>query len=488
MTVGMKQYSVASSHPLSTRAGMMMLEKGGNAYDAALATSAALTVVQPNLNGLGGDFFAIIDDGGISAINGNGYSAEMATIDFFTKKGLSAIPAHGPLSSFSLPGLVSSWTILSRNASMPLRQLFEPAAKYAREGFRVSPLIARSIERTTETDDDWKRIYKSTADGTLIQKDLGKTLEAVAADNGHSFYHGEIARAIEKDMIAKGGLQRFSDLDSYEAAVVKPLTVRYRGYDIYTNPPSSQGVTALMWLNMLERKDLSTMGEKEYYDELLSTMKVAYSYRAEWITDPLWLTFDEKLLDPGFQYAQNGSGSQKALSHSDTTAFSVFDGKIGMSCIQSNYMGFGSGHTVSGTGINMNNRGTYFTLDGSHHNALAPRKKTFHTLMATLAKGGSTIYTSSMGGDVQPQVNVQVLSNILDRGMGIQASISHPRFGYPASIYKDSELYYEKDLQLGRGKEVDPLSSLMGHAQGIIVADAVETGFDPRGDGLLKYE
>lgn len=485
----MKEHSVASSHSLSTRAGMKMLELGGNAYDAAIATSAALTVVQPHLNGLGGDFFAIVDDSEISAINGNGYAAALATIDYYESHGFAEIPKRGHLASFSVPGLVASWTVLMNNASLPLTKLLEPAIRYATDGFRATPAIERSIMITRDTDADWDRIYRGMGgDGILRQQELGKTLEAVASDQGYSFYHGDIARAIESDMVRKGGLMRFSDLDGYQPVISRPLSVRYRGFDVYTNPPSSQGATALMWLNILNRHDLSSMDKLEYYSQILAAMKTAYSYRARYITDPGWLPFRDELLSPDYSYEDAKEPAGGGISHSDTTAFSVFDGEIGISAIQSNYMGFGSGHNIGGTGINMNNRGVYFTLDREHHNALAPGKKTMHTLMATLAKGEKTIYTSSMGGDVQPQINVQVLCNLLDRGYGMQKAISEPRFAYPASIYGDSDILYERDLGLHTGKPVDNLNSLMGHAQGILVGDTVETGIDPRGDGLIKYE
>ena len=485
----MNQKSVASAHFLSTKAGTDILSLGGNAYDAAIATSAALTVVQPHLNGLGGDFFAVLDDNGMTAINGNGYAAELATIDFFRSRGYTELPKRGHLASFSIPGLVSSWSILSENATLPMKTLLQPAIKYAREGFNVTPSLARGADLTSAGDDDWNRIYKPVAGGgVLFQRELANTLATVSSDKGHSFYHGEIARAIEKDMISKGGLVRFGDLDGFEAKKVNPLRGRYRGFDIYTNPPSSQGATALMWLNMLDRKNLSAMSKDEYYSALLSTMRTAYAYRAKYIADPKWLPFDEEMLRPGYEYAEGGVLDEKGVSVSDTTAFSVYDGTVGISAIQSNYMGFGSGHNIKGTGINMNNRGVYFTLDASHHNALTPGKKTFHTLMAVVAKGARTIYTGAMGGDVQPQVNVQVLSNVIDKGMGMQSSVAAPRFGYPASIYADSDIFYERALRLRVGREVEDMNSMMGHAQGILVSDIVEAGFDPRGDAMIRYD
>jgi gamma-glutamyltranspeptidase/glutathione hydrolase len=480
-----ERFAVASGHPLTNEVGMRILRHGGNAYDAAIAVSAALTVVQPHLNGLGGDLFAITTDGEIRALDGSGYAAGLASIGYFRKNGFEDIPAYGPLSAFSVPGMVSAWSLLYERCNMRFQDLIKPAIELARNGFFPSPAIVKAIE-STRGNTDWNLIYTgASVERKLMQKDLANTLEEISKDEGHSFYHGSIAHAIERDMVSRGGLIRFDDLDSYEAQFLKPIHVSYHGYTVYTNPPPSQGATAMMWLNMLDRVDLASMDKKDYYDELIRTMRIAYSYRSRYIGDPRYVTFPEDILEPGYKYRSLPASEDGKTSLSDTTAFSVYDGDYGISAIQSNYTGFGSGFTIAGLGINMNNRGSYFTLNGEHHNSLEPGKKTFHTLMAVYASGSDEVFLGTMGGDVQPQVDVQVLSGIIDKNRSAQAAVAYPRFAWPASIYGGSDLYCEASLNLDGAKKVEDNSRMMGHAHAIITGDRFSTGLDPRGDGLI---
>jgi gamma-glutamyltranspeptidase / glutathione hydrolase len=481
--------AVASAHPLSTRIGETVLARGGNAYDAALAVSAALTVVQPHMNGLGSDFFAVVDDGGFRSINGSGWAAAEASIETFQRRGLRAVPTEGPLASFTVPGLVSAWSLLARHTSMPFVDLLAPAAERATRGFPTTESVARAAaEMSARADEDWKATYANVRPGErLRQPALGRTLAAIGADGGESFYHGSIARRIDRDMREKGGLLRFDDLDRYAAEWTTPLHATYRGYDVYTTPPNSQGATALLWLNLLGRLELSSLHEEERVTALVRTMSVAYAYRARYIGDPRFVPFPSELLDPSYPYEEAPPPTGPSTKgDGDTTAFSVFDGHVGISAIQSNYMGFGSGQAVGATGINLNNRGSYFTLDPNHHNALRPGKRTFHTLMALIAAGPRRrVYLGSMGGDVQPQANVQVLTRLLDRNEPIRVAIAAPRFAYPATIYGPADLYAEAGLALSGARPLSTDRSLVGHAQGIDCAETVEVGIDPRGDGLV---
>ena len=484
----MNEYSVASCHPLATRAGIEVLEEGGNAFDAVLAVSAALTVVQPHLNGLGGDFFAVTDDFGVMTVNCSGYAADLASSEFFREKGYGEIPKFGPHAAFVVPGMVSAWALLERHASMRLPILFRRAVQYARDGFRVQKSLSSSVSRAPYNDDDWMRIYHGIRENSILrQVELADTLESISKDSGHSFYHGEIAKRIEEDMIAKGGLMRFADLDEYGAEWKEPLSTRYRGYSVYTTPPNSQGATLIFWMNMLNRIKLDPPGTEGYYSAMMETMKKAYDYRARFIGDPSHVKLPSRVLMPDFDYAPLENLSAGPDSLSDTTAFSVYDGSAGISAIQSNYMGFGSGFNVHGTGINLSNRGSYFSLDKGHHNCVAPRRKTFHTLMATVCRGPGRIYLSSMGGDIQPQTNMQILSRVIDFDEDIQEAISAPRFCYPASIYGGARLISERGLKLPQSESVEYGSSLMGHAQGIFAGDSVSSGFDPRGDAFEQY-
>jgi len=479
-------FAVASAHPLSTAAGLETLRSGGNAYDAALAVSAALPVVQPHMNGLGGDFFAVIHEGRSSvAVNSSGPSGRRATPGFFRERGYSRIPTRGPLAALTVPGLVGAWPFLAERGHLRWREALAPAIRLAARGFPASPSLARASRSTAWADPDFRAIYRSVRAGHRFrQTGMARSLARIATDKGYGFYHGGLAREICRDLAAKGGLLTPKDFDAYRPTVGPPLRLRYRQYVVETNPPPSQGATALIWLNLLSRRELSSVGEPEFASALEETMYTAYGYRARCIGDPAWVRFPRSLLRTTAVYRVASREPGGPPGTSDTTAFSVFDGRVGISAIQSNYMGFGSGISIRGTGINLNNRASYFTLDPDHPNVLAPEKRTFHTLMATVATGPRTVLLGSMGGDVQPQVNVQVLSRHLDRGLAIDRAIAAPRFAYPASIYATAPLFREPGLPLRRARILHQPSAF-GHAQGISVGDDLQVGVDPRGDGLL---
>ncbi len=476
---------VATAHPIATAIGRSVLGKGGNAYDAALAVSAALPVVLPQANGLGSDLFAVVREQSVETLNASGPAADLATPESFEAAGYRTIPEHGPLSSFTVPGLIAGWSFFAERASLRLPELLAPAIRYAREGVPITPLLAQSIQTMPWADPDWTAIYRNRPPGDVLrQADLARTLEGVAADGGHGFYHGALGRTIERDMIKKGGLLRFDDLDRFQPTRPPPLRMQYRKYDVYTTPPNSQGATALYWLARLERSTLASMTPADYVSALVETMYPAYEFRSRYIGDPDRLPLPPGWIDANARDPPRVSPTSGPTPGRDTTAFSVFDGTIGLSVIQSNYEGFGSGHTVAGTGINLNDRGSYFTLDRAHHNVVAPRKKTFHTLMATAATGPDLILLGTMGGDVQPQVQVQVLTGVVDRGLTLQEAIDAPRFAYPASIYGTAPLIAEA----GRGLPSVPRpghSAQMGHCQGIQVGAQVVVGIDPRGEGRL---
>ena len=477
---------VATAHPIATAVGRSILRQGGNAYDAALAVSAVLPVVLPQANGMGSDLFAVIRDRSVETLNASGPAAELATPELFRRAGLTAIPDRGPLASFMVPGLVAGWSFFAERASLRLPDLLAPAIRYAREGFPVTPLLAESIRRMPWGDADWMAIYRNPPPlDVLRQPDLARTLDLIAGDGGHGFYHGSLARAIERDMLAKGGLLRFEDLDRFRPTRPAPLHVRYRGYDVYTTPPNSQGATALYWLARLEPRLLASLTPSEYVSALLETMYPAYAFRSRFIGDPERLPLPADWLAGGKSIPASSSTHSPAGRGADTTAFSVYDGTVGLSVIQSNYEGFGSGHTVAGTGINLNDRGAYFTLDRDHHNVVAPGKKSFHTLMASAALGPELILLGSMGGDIQPQVNVQVLSGVLDRGLTLQQAIDAPRFAYPASIYQPAPLLAEPGRGLP-GVRAPDHPSQMGHCQGLRVGESIQVGIDPRGEGRLR--
>ena len=479
--------AVATAHPIATAIGEELLQEGGNAYDAALAVSAALPVVLPQANGLGSDLFAVIRDQSVETLNASGPAADLATPERFEEAGFSQIPHRGPMASFTVPGMVAGWSFFAERATLGWPRLLAPAIRWARQGVPVTRLLATAIRGMPWADSDWLATYRSgPLPQTLRQPDLARTLEKVAADGGHGFYHGELARTIEEDMTRKGGLLRFGDLDRYQPTRPAPLRMGYRGHEVFTTPPNSQGATALYWLARLVRRDLGAMTAPDYVASLIDTMYPAYEFRARYIGDPERQPLPDGWIEANAAPTGRGAGPRASRSGRDTTAFSVFDGRVGLSVIQSNYEGFGSGHTVAGTGINLNDRGAYFTLDRGHPNVVAPRKKPFHTLMATVATGPSLILLGSMGGDVQPQVHTQVLTRLIDRAEGIQAAIAAPRFAYPATIYGTASLTAEAGVPIDPRPPPPASPGEVGHCQGITVGSTVEVGIDPRGEGLLR--
>lgn len=486
MTPSRRWFAVASAHPLSTAAGLEILRAGGNAYDATLAVSAALPVVQPHMNGLGSDFFAVVHDGRSVAVNSSGPAGQRATPDYFLRLRRSRIPDRGPLSALTVPGLVAAWGYFGARGRLRWKQNFAPAIRCASRGFPASASLARAARSTAWGDPDFQSTYGSVKKGRLFrQVGMAKTLSEIAGDEGHGFYHGRLAREICRDLSAKGGVLEPADLDSFRTTVLPPFRVRYRRSTVETNPPPSQGATALIWFNLLNREDLSAVTESEYLRTLARTMYTAYDYRARCIGDPDFVKFPRSLLRSTAVYRTRPRTLRRVPGNSDTTAFSVFDGEVGVSAIQSNYQGFGSGISIRHTGINLNDRGSYFTLDPKHPNVLEPGKRPFHTLMATVVSGPRTVLFGSMGGDIQPQVNVQVLTRHLDRGLPLPTAISAPRFAYPATIYGAAPLYREGGMLLPHARLLRGNPSAFGHAQGISIGEDVEVGIDPRGDGLL---
>ena len=478
--------AVASAHPLSTAAGLGVLAAGGNSFDAALAVSATLPVVQPHMNGLGSDFFAIVRDGPSVAVNSSGPAANEATPELYRQRHWAAVPARGPLAAITVPGLVAAWPYLAERGHLTWARNLAPAVRWASRGFPATPSLARASRLASWGDRDFRRIYSEVRSGrTLRQPAIARTLRAIGEDAGHGFYHGSLARRICRDLREKGGLLAEEDFDGFRPRLSRPLRVRYRGYAVETNPPPSQGATELFWLNRLAAQDLTTVREREYLGRLVEAMYPAYALRARVIGDPDYLTFPTSLLRTVGGAPGGPRRGRISEGISDTTAFSVWDGSVAISAIQSNYMGFGSGISTSGAGINLNNRGCYFSLDPAHHNLLVPGKRTFHTLMATLATGPRTVMLGSMGGDVQPQVNVQVLTRLIDRGQSLTDAITAPRFAYPASIYGAARLYREAGVPLANARVRRHDRALFGHAQGIVVGEETEVGIDPRGDGRL---
>ncbi len=507
---------VASSHELSSFVGARVLEKGGNVIDAAIATSAMLCVVQNNLCGLGGDLFALIKLGGfrVVGLNGSGRAGKNATIDFYKGKGENEIPKRGPLSALTVPGIVHAWgELLEKYGSMELDELLQPAIYYAESGLPLTrkyvqsikvskPLLGRYVE--------FARIFLPNGEPpdsgeVLKQRDLALTLRKIEEEGPEGFYKGDLALRIVKGIEEQGGILALEDFASHSSTWNEPLKTDYRGIDVYESAPNSQAASVLLWLNMLEHFDVKKLSDKPkaMMKVMLDTYRKVNSERSRKIGDPEFHKLPQDFTSK--KYAENILHSSleikeshpSAGDHGDTTYFAVGDAEGNcVSMIQSNYMGFGSGLVPKGTGIVLHNRGVYFTLDRTHHNSLLPGKRTFHTLCASIGeKDGKTLFAlGSMGGDIQPQIHVQLMTKLLDLGMDLQSVIDAPRWAVPGTIYETpTSLQMEEELagSISGGidanlslEKIEKYSSLTGHAQAIFFKNGALYGAaDPRGDG-----
>ena len=442
---------VCASHPIAAQIGVDVLKAGGNAVDAAIAVNAALGLMEPTSNGIGGDLFAIVYDaktGQLHGLNASGPAPKAATPAYFAGKGLTAVPQKGPL-SWSVPGCVGGWDALrTKFGTKPFAELLAPTIRYAEEGVPVPEVIAgywRASERMLARDPGLAATFlidgKAPRAGQVFKNPaLAASLKRVAAANGRDgFYRGETAEKIAAFSKSVGGLLAASDLAEFQPEWIDPVSTTYRGYEVWELPPPGQGIAALQMLNLLEPHDLKAMGPNspDYWHLLVEAKKLAFADRAKYYTDPRFAEVPTakliskeyaaeraKLLD--LKAARVGVPAGDALlGQADTIYLTVVDkDRNCVSLIQSNYNGFGSGLSAPGTGFGIQNRGCLFSLDPNHANVIAPGKRPFHTIIpAMVTKAGKPYFTFGvMGGDMQPQGHVQVLVNLLDFGMGVQAA------------------------------------------------------------------
>lgn len=486
--------------------------------DAAITTSAILSVVQNNMCGLGGDMFVLLKvNDRVLELNSSGRSSELATIEFYKQQDYTEIPSRGPLSANTVPGMVRGWGELHHKfATREIQELLEPAIIYAADGFPITEKYSSSIDGSVQNLGEfsgWRDIFlpqgKTPSAGfDLKQKDLAKSLRAIADCGADDFYEGNLSELIVKGIAEQGGIITSHDLRSHESTWNEnPLSTEYRGIRVYETSPNSQAATVLLWLNMLEQFQITEMwmDSEEYAKVMIDTCLRAYSVRAQSIGDPSFFPLSSSFTSKKFAgellsgdplvATKNLSNAGKAGG--DTTYFAVADREGNCaSVIQSNYMGFGSGLVPRGTGIVLQNRGCYFSLDRTHHNALAPKKRTFHTLCASLGeRDGETLFAiGSMGGDVQPQIHVQLMTHVIDFHSDLQWSIDNPRwvipmtiYETPSNVYAESEFPFLKEAAQARRLgliTLDGPSSLCGHAQAIYRSEGNLFGAaDPRGDG-----
>ena len=542
---------VATSQPLATAAGLEILAKGGNAADAAVAASATLNVTEPAFSGIGGDMFAryfSADTKRVAALNGSGRAPSALTLERLKRDGFaSSIPtfhAH----TVTVPGACAGWfDLIQKHGSLPMTEILAPAIRLAEEGFPVAPITShfwqRGVERQLKSAPNG---YELTIDGRgpnagEIFRNLGlaRTFKTIAARGASAFYQGEIAESIVRVVNEAGGCLSLDDLASHTSTWEEPISVDYRGYRVYECPPNGQGITALIALNILEGFDLAESNplSVERLHLMIESLRLAFADARWYVTDPAFSNIPiQELLSKSYaaerrklintQHAIRNISRGTPVNSSDTVYLSVVD-KFGNACsfINSNYMGFGTGIVPKGWGFTLQNRGHNFSLDPNHPNCLAPRKRPYHTIIpvmvtkltaksvksATNLKNLSdlselrgsdndideSLYASYgvMGGFMQPQGHVQVLSALVDDGLDPQAALDRPRFCIDAEESGGRVAIEEgmpQETFTGLEKLGHPVYSVSGYERAlfgrgqVILRDefgVLCSGSDPRADG-----
>lgn len=444
---------VATSQVLASQAGAEILARGGSAVDAAIAANATLGVMEPDMNGMGGDLFAIFWDaksGKLYGINASGWAPKALTIDYLKKKGATKMPPAG-IDSVTVPGAVEGWHKLhERFGLLPWKDLFTPAIFYAENGFAVQELIGSDWQGSApklKQDSESRRVFlmndQAPSMGQIFKNpDLAKALRLIATSGPQAFYSGEIAQAILATEHEFGGAMAADDLKEFSGEWVEPISTTYRGWTVYELPPNGQGMAALEMLNIMEQFQPAKSGpvSTEEVHKRIEAMKLAYADLARYNADPRFAKVPVKgllskdyakqrsqLIDPHKANCNPQAGTPPS---SDTTYLTAVDrqGNI-VSLIQSNFSSFGSGITVRGMGFVLQNRGALFMLDPAQPDALAPRKRPFHTIIpAFMEHGDDHIGFGIMGGANQPLAHAQFVSNVVDYGMNLQAAMETARF------------------------------------------------------------
>ncbi|HXU52297.1 MAG TPA: gamma-glutamyltransferase family protein [Casimicrobiaceae bacterium] len=502
--------AVATSHALAAQAGVAMLRAGGNAVDAAIATAITLTVVEPCSNGAGSDLFAIVWDGHeLVGLNASGRAPAAWSPAHFAARG--AIGPRG-WSAVTIPGAVSGWVALSRRfGKLPFADLFEPAIGYARDGFLVTPTVAKYWQRAETLmppDQGFAEAFlprgrAPRAGERFANPALADSLEKIAATEGDAFYRGELAQAIVRHAHAHGEVHSLADFANHTADWVTPLAQDYRGYTVHQIPPNGQGVAALAALGMLQHFDLAALDADSVASQHLQieAMKLAFADAYRHVGDPATMAFEPaRLLEPAYlasrarlidpARAQDfGPGD---IPRGGTVYMAAGDAQgMLVSLIQSNYMGFGSGVVVPGTGLSLQNRGAGFTLEHGHPNEVGGGKRPFHTIIpGFLTRGGSPVAAFGvMGGPIQPPAHVQTLSRLIDHGMNPQAILDAPRWkidGESIDLEQSAAPALREGLAALGHRIEDSVDSYMDFGAGQFVVrceGGYACGSDPRRDG-----
>ncbi|MGE3889820.1 MAG: gamma-glutamyltransferase [Vicinamibacterales bacterium] len=518
---------IATSQGLASAAGLRVLQEGGNAIDAAVTAAAVLAVVEPSMNGIGGDLFALVHDaktGQVYGLDSSGRSAYRATPEEFARRGLTQMPGDGPL-TVDVPGVVEGWhQLLARFGTIPLSRALQPAIAYARDGFPVQEIMADqwgdAAERLSK-DPAAARTFlpggKAPREGEIFANPgLARSLELIAKDGRDAFYTGALAQAIVADMKARDGLLEMRDFADHRADWVEPLRTSYRGHDVLEMPPSTQGFVALEMLNLMEGFDVKAMGHNsaDYLHLLSEAKKLAFADRAAYLADrdampkgilAMLVSKDYaarrrpeiKMQKAGAYAAGTPDGPSSQLDFAgrdlgDTIYLTAADGQGNVvSFIQSLFSSFGAGFVAGETGITLHNRGAGFTLAPGHPNRIAPHKRPLHTLVPAmiLKQGRPWVSFGVMGGDNQAQAHVQVVVNLVDFGMGIQQAGEAARVRHTGdSLAVEAGIGAEVRRALeARGHTLTDGRGAMGGFQGILIdpkTGVLMGGSDLRKDGL----
>jgi gamma-glutamyltranspeptidase/glutathione hydrolase len=483
-----KECSIATEHPLASQAGSEVMRAGGNAFDAAVAASFALSVVLPHLNGLGGDFFALFQDGRsgkVRCLNSSGWAPTGSTVEALRAQGLAEMPLFGP-NSVVIPGLVGGVEELHRTfGRVEFAPLMRRAVELADEGFPISPGLARALARYRgKLPRDAVLAFGAEGLGpqpgaVLRQRELAERLKEIAEGGPEAFYRGaaadEIARAVGED-----GLEVDRDDFSFAPEWVEPLSIDYRGHEVFEVPPNSMGAAALKILKQIEGKEVPAPDSLERVMSVTEATKEALAAKDELIGDPRFVSFDLE------SFLRSRSGPRgSAVAEGDTTYFAVADGEGNiLSCIQSLFHPFGSRIYLKDSGFLLNNRASAFKLAGP--NQLAPKKRPVHTLSALLLSKGEGeppyLAMGTSGGEHRPQLHALFVSNVVDYSMDVEGALSYPRF-----VWDGEETVAEKGYRVeghSPSLRVVDFPSRQGVAQGIELSRAGKKAVcDVRGDG-----
>jgi gamma-glutamyltranspeptidase/glutathione hydrolase len=520
---------VAASQPLAARAGVQVLERGGNAVDAAIATNAVLGLVEPQSNGIGGDLFAIVYEattGALHGLNACGWAPSGLTPALLKSQGLTQMP-QGGIHTVTVPGAVAGWDALrTKLGSLPMADLIAAAIFYADEGFPVSDVIAAhwaALTNKVAAEPNAAQTYlpngRAPRPGQLFSNpDLAKSLRLIAKHGAAGFYEGQTADAILAISKEKGGTLTAADLRELQPEWVDPISTTYRGWDVYELPPNTQGIAALMMLNLMEQFPIGEYGfhSARALHVMIEAKKLAYADMLRYVGDmrfsntPVSAMLDKAHAKRRARRIGAGDAAREVQpsvfdgltnsSGNDTIYLSVIDrdGNI-VSLIQSIYEGFGSAIVPPGTGFALHNRGALFTLDEAHPNTLAPRKRPLHTIIPGFMQRGDTrIGFGIMGGFNQAQAHAQFVANIVDYGMDIQEALEAGRF--TKGTFTGADVIVEalvpesvRDELTALGHEVTtvpPRTGTFGHGQAVM-SDGSGVHFgasEPRHDGAAIPE